>query len=274
MGWNEYAENLGLANRVTEPAVRQAMEELSIPIGSRGVDVGCGIGQHTLGLAELVSPHGKVTGLDISPDNLAVARGLIARSPISRRVQLIQGDLLHLPFHDGAFDWAWCADTLWPVAVCDDPVAGIGELARVVRPGGIVAILYWSSQNLLPGYPALEARLNSAFATTAPYLSGVSPQQHFLRALGWLREAGLEQPAARSYVAEVQAPLSPEMREAVAYLLSMMWGDLEPHVSRDDWDSYQQLCRPDSPRFIPDSVDYYGFLTYTLFYGRAVARKD
>lgn len=96
----------------------------------------------------------------------------------------------------------------------------------------------------------------------------MEPHLHFLRALGWLKAAGLEQTAAHTYVADVPAPPTLELRDAVAYLLYMLWGNLEPHVSRDDWDTYQRICNEESEQFILNRPDYYGFLTYTLFSGR------
>ena len=264
-----YADQLRLANRVTEPAIRQAIEALAPPPGSRGLDAGCGIGPRTVCLAEAVGEAGKVTGLDISPDHLAAARKLAEEKGLSAQVHFVEGDILHLPFDNGSFDWVWCADTLWPVHVVGDPVEAVRELARVVKPGGSVALVYWSSQSFLPGYPGLEARLNAAFAATTPYLVDVPPHQQYLRALSWLREAGLERPVARTFVAEVQAPLSPEMRESVTYCFEMFWGALEDHLSPEDWEAYRRLCRPDSEDFILDEPDYYGFLTYTLFCGRA-----
>ncbi|MHC4199740.1 MAG: methyltransferase type 11, partial [Planctomycetota bacterium] len=162
-------------------------------------------------------------------------------------------------------------DTLWPVHVVADPVAAVRELARVVNPGGAVALVYWSSQSFLPGHPGLEARLNAAFAATTRYLANVPPHHQYLRALGWLSEAGLEQAIARSFVAEVRAPLNPETRESVAYCFEMFWENLENHLSREDWEAYRRLCSPDSDDCILNSPDYYGFLTYTLFCGRSTS---
>ena len=71
-----YADRLRLAGRVTEPAIRRAIEEFAPPQGSRGLDAGCGIGLRTLCLAEAVGEGGNVTGLDISPDHLAEARNV------------------------------------------------------------------------------------------------------------------------------------------------------------------------------------------------------
>ena len=109
--------------------------------------------------------------------------------------------------------------------------------------------------------------MHSAFAASTPYLN-VPPDKAFLRALDWLREAGLEKVSAHSYVSEMQSPLSPELREGLAYCFSMFWGGLESRVSRDDWDAYRRLCSPESEEFVADKPDYYGFLTYTLFSGQ------
>ena len=265
MGEREYSERLRLAGAVTEPAIRQAVRELAVLPGSVGLDAGCGAGNRTLRLAEAAGLEGAVVRIDISLENLAAANSLAAASPFSGQVRFVQGDLLRLPFRCHAFDWLWCVDTLWPVLVAEAPTAALRELARVVRPGGTVAVLYWSGHCLLPGFHGLEARLNAAYAAHLPYLADVPPHLHFLRALGWLRAAGLKHPVARTFVAEFQAPLSRELREGVAFCLSMLWENLEGRVSTEDWEAYCRLCHPDSNEFILDNPDYYGFVTYTLF---------
>jgi demethylmenaquinone methyltransferase/2-methoxy-6-polyprenyl-1,4-benzoquinol methylase len=137
----------------------------------------------------------------------------------------------------------------------------------VVRPGGIVALVYWSAQKLLPGYPLLEARLGTTSVPTAPFSEGMPPERHCLRALGWLRAAGLSDCSARTVVAEVQAPLSDEHKDALAAAMDMFWGQSELEVSAEDWAHFQRLCRPDSVECILNVPDYYGFLCYTLFWG-------
>ncbi len=58
----------------TEPAIRSSIEALGLPSRSHGLDAGCGNGDHTLWLAEAVSPGGRVTGIDISQDCISCAR--------------------------------------------------------------------------------------------------------------------------------------------------------------------------------------------------------
>jgi len=259
-----YAERLALAARLTEPAIRRAIMNLRLPGGSCGIDVGCGIGQQTRWLAEAAGPACRVVGLDIDEANLAAARHLTA-GPAEDRIEFVRGDLHHLPFPDRSYDWIWCADTLWPVVVAADPVASVRELARVIRPGGRVALAYWSGQLLLPGHPVLEARLNAAFVSATPYLAEESSGTHFLEALSWLGGAGLRERRVRTYVADLQAPLSEERREALAFVLDMFWGGLEERLDRRDWLDYRTLAGDGSALGTLEVQDYAGFITYTVF---------
>jgi demethylmenaquinone methyltransferase/2-methoxy-6-polyprenyl-1,4-benzoquinol methylase len=192
-----YAEKLRLADLLREPVIRSAIQTIDLPQGSRGLDAGCGIGSHVLLLAEAVGPGGHVTGLDLQADFLSLAGETAAGRGLSERVTFRQGDLSKIPFNDDTFDWAWSSDCLgYPVGEGGSLLKG---LARVVKPGGRVAILGWTSQQLLPGYPLLEARLNASCLAHEHMLTA-NPDLHFMRALGWFRAAGF---------AEVQARLSP-----------------------------------------------------------------
>jgi ubiquinone/menaquinone biosynthesis C-methylase UbiE len=142
---------LGMAawvHRLTEPAIRSAICALQLPPGSWGLDAGCGVGTHTLWLAEAVSPDGHVTGVDISSECLARAEETARSSELAEEVSFQYGDMSDLPFDDDVFDWVWNVDTLWPVGG-QDPLALVNELTRVVRPGGTIALLFWSSQRLI-----------------------------------------------------------------------------------------------------------------------------
>jgi len=134
-----------------------------------------------------------------------------------------------------------------------------------------VAILAWSSQCLLPGYPLLEARLNATCSGLAPYVKGKQPESHFLRALASFSEADLEEAESRTFVGDVQAPLSEDVRTALISLFQMLWGEPQQEVSQEDWAEYQRLCQPESPEFILNLSDYYAFFTYSMFRGKVPA---
>jgi demethylmenaquinone methyltransferase/2-methoxy-6-polyprenyl-1,4-benzoquinol methylase len=252
-------------SKLREPVVHSAIQSLKYPPGSQGLDVGCGIGSHTLLLAEAVLPGGHVTGLDLSPEQLAYAREAAEESVLSKHVSFREGDMRDLPFDDETFDWVWSMDCVGYASVESLPL--IRELVRVVKPGGRIAILAWSSQQLLPGYPALEARINSTSAGIAPFIKGKSPEKHFLRALGWFRDAGLVALSAQTLVGGVHAPLSDGVRAELLSLFQMRWPGVGSELTPEDWAAFQRLCQPESPDFILNHPDYYAFFTYSLFSG-------
>ncbi len=263
---NSMIQSLEQANPLREPTLRSIMAALNLAPGSHGLDVGCGIGLQTLLLAEATSPGGHVAGLDISAELLAYARNRIKSSALADQISFKEGDLNSLPFPADTFDWAWSADCVeYPSG---DLLSALKEIVRVVRPGGRVAILAWTSQQVLPGYSLLEAQLNATCSAYAPLLRGKSAASHFTRALRWFAEAGLTETTARTFVGEVQAPLSTECRVALTSLFEMLWGVAPPEAAEADRLEYQRLCQADSPDFILNLPEYYAFFTYTMFSGK------
>jgi len=262
---SDYIQSLLESNPLREPLLRSVIQSLHLPPGSRGLDAGCGIGLQALLLGETVETQGQITGLDILPELLAYGQDHVNKAGYADRVKFCAGDVSRLPFAEQSFDWAWSADCIgYPVGELEPVLA---ELMRVVRPGGSVFLLAWSSQQLLPGYPLLEARLNATCSAYIPYLKGVNPELNFLRALSGFREAGMEEVQGRTFVGDAQAPLSDGQRLALISLFDMLWGQPQPGVSSEDWQAYQRLCLPGSSEFILDLPDYYAFFTYTMFRG-------
>jgi demethylmenaquinone methyltransferase/2-methoxy-6-polyprenyl-1,4-benzoquinol methylase len=264
-----HLEKLLYSLPLRDPAMREAIRLLELPEGSRGLDAGCGTGGHTLLLAEAVGPGGEVTGVDLSDELVAHAKGVAARSYHSKRVIIRQGDVNELPFEENAFDWAWSVDCVGHASI-GDPLTGLRELARVVRPGGKVAILGYSTQVLLPGYPMLEASLNASASAMTFLAEASKPVNHFLRALGWFHALGFSEPRARTVVGTVHAPLDDGLRRALISLFGMLWGEMESKMTPADRKQYRRLVNPESPDFILDSPDYYAFFTYSMFEGRVV----
>jgi ubiquinone/menaquinone biosynthesis C-methylase UbiE len=77
-----------------------------------------------------------VTGVELSPAMLAIARQRAA--DLGREVDIQEGDAEHLPFGDGSFDTVVCALALCTIP---DPAAAIGEMNRVLVPGGRLLLL-------------------------------------------------------------------------------------------------------------------------------------
>jgi demethylmenaquinone methyltransferase / 2-methoxy-6-polyprenyl-1,4-benzoquinol methylase len=88
---------------------------------------------------ELVRTKGcAVVGVDQSPEMLAVARRRIALAAATRQVRLVEASADALPFEDGRFD---ALTFTYLLRYVDDPGPTLGELARVVKPGGTIAML-------------------------------------------------------------------------------------------------------------------------------------
>jgi demethylmenaquinone methyltransferase/2-methoxy-6-polyprenyl-1,4-benzoquinol methylase len=261
-----YIQRLLEANPLREPVLRSAIQALQLPAGSRGLDIGCGIGLQELLLAEAIGSAGHVTGMDILPEFLTYGEDLARQAGLSERITFREGDMNRLPFEADSFDWAWSADCVGYPAGELSPV--LQEMLRVVRPGGSIILLAWSSQQVLPGYPVLEARLNATCSSYLPFLKDKRPDQNFLQASRWLQEVGLEDIQAQTLVRTVQAPLPPGNRAGLISLLDMLWGQPQPEVSPEDRKEYQRLCAPGSSDFILDIPGYYAFFTYSRFRAR------
>jgi demethylmenaquinone methyltransferase/2-methoxy-6-polyprenyl-1,4-benzoquinol methylase len=264
---NAYIQRMVVSNPLLEPTVWSAIQALKLPAGSQGLDAGCGIGLQARLLAEVVGSTGHVTGLDISPEFLSYAEKMFQTYGLSESIFFQAGDVRQLPFEDDTFDWAWSSNCVGYSAVIE-PRSAIQELARVVKPGGRVAIFAWSSERLLPGYPLLEAHLNATAAGMAPFIQGNEPELHFLRALGWLRDAGLGEPKARTFAGDAYAPLSDALRCALIALFEMRWPGVEVELMPEDRAEYRRLCLPESPKFILNHPDYYAFFTCSMFDGK------
>ena len=103
--------------------------------GMRWIDIGCGNGAFTEQIVERCAPA-EVQGIDPSEAQLIFARS----RPAARMAEFRQGDAMALPFADGRFDAAVMALVIFFVP---EPAKGVGEMARVVRPGGLVAAYAW-----------------------------------------------------------------------------------------------------------------------------------
>jgi demethylmenaquinone methyltransferase/2-methoxy-6-polyprenyl-1,4-benzoquinol methylase len=238
------------------------IESLNIPPGSAGLDAGCGIGSHTGILIENAGENGLVLGMDTDFDALLTARN----RPGRRDGSYLRGDLMRLPFSDRTIDWAVSIDCIgmMPERARDM----IAELAQIVKPGGLIAVAAWTSQMLLPGYPVLEAHLNTTVQGLAPFTSGTDPSLHYLRFRTILEEAGLQDIAVRSFLGDIHAPDTDREAAAIASLYFMRWGDNPAQLPDEERTLYRSLIDPASEGCIYRRPDYYAWFIYTLFTGR------
>ena len=266
----QYIRSLEGTNRLTEPAIRQAIEELGIEKG-RGLDIPCGIGTHAVWMAERY-PELEVEGADFADEHVEYARRLAESTGVDDRVKYVTADMNKLGFADDSFDFVWCCDGLWPGSaeigcIAEEPYEILAELKRIVKPGGLIAILFWSSQRILPGYPLLEAALNTCPSANVPMTEGKDPQLHFMSARSWLKQAGLNDVRSRTFAADICGPLSDSDKQALLSIARMFWSSAGDDAPAEVAAKYRSITDPDSDKYIFGNPDYSGIVTYTMFSG-------
>lgn len=167
-----------------------------VPIRRRDVvlEVGAGTGVVARDLAMMVGPGGRVVGVDPSRALLRIARTLCTRHPAGSRIALRAGDGARLPFPAARFDVAIALTVILHVG---EPLAVVREMARLVKPGGRVAL---QDQDF-----GVVAAAHPDRALTDRILDGVAAQLYEepysgRRLPGLLREAGLERVRLRTDV--------------------------------------------------------------------------
>ncbi|WP_138464259.1 class I SAM-dependent methyltransferase [Poseidonocella sp. HB161398] len=128
-----------------------------VSAGDTVLDLCCGQGSLTQMLAERGAA---ATGLDFSPEMLAKARQAAPGATI------VEGDAAAMPFADGQFDTVLCNFGMMHIA--DQPRA-LGEIRRVLRPGGTFAMATWNSPAASPAFAAIFGALKAhADVSAAP----------------------------------------------------------------------------------------------------------
>ena len=111
-------------------------------------DVATGTGAVAIAIAERYGAH--VTGIDQSAEMLAGARERVAAAGFSERIDLVEGQAESLPLEDGMVD---ALTHTYLLRYVDDPATTLVELARVIRPGGVMASLEFGVPTSV-AYPA------------------------------------------------------------------------------------------------------------------------
>jgi SAM-dependent methyltransferase len=152
--------------------------------GTTILDVGCGPGTITMDLAARVAP-GQVVGIDGAEEVLALARAGTDDSALTN-LRFAVGDIYALDFPDAAFDVVHAHQVLQHLA---QPVAALAEMARVCRPGGLVAARDgdYDGFTWYPADPVLDAWLD-LYGRVARANGGEPDGGRRLRA--WARAAG------------------------------------------------------------------------------------
>jgi SAM-dependent methyltransferase len=208
--------------------------------GARVLDSGCGPGTITAGIAGCVAPGGSVYGIDANPAQVEIARGFLADTA---GIELRCASVYELPFADGEFDVVFSHALFEHLA---DPRRAAGEIRRVLRSGGIVALRSPDFTGCLAGPP--DNRLEEALRYYERLQESNGGNLRVGRSLGailvnsgfeWIRSAATyECYAPVSLIAEylarqVEASAGAEASELAAVLQN--WGRSESSFFAQAW---------------------------------------
>ena len=189
--YDRYARLLSLGQ---DPRWRRFLvSRLHIGPDARVLDVATGTGAVAV---ELVRQYGcSVVGIDRSPEMLAVARRRVAARGLGTTIELHEGRAETLPFADASFD---ALTVTYLLRYVDDPAATIRELARVVRPGGTMALLEFGVPQARPARILWELYVRIALPLAGRLLSP-----------GWHEVGRFLGPSIRDY--EARLPLARQL---------------------------------------------------------------
>lgn len=229
------------------PAYEELAREAGFRPGWHVLDAGCGSGSFLPVLADLVGPAGAVTAIDLDPSNvdLALRRSL----PCSLSTEL--ADVRRLPFPDGTFDAVWCANT---TQYLDDAALALAcaEFARVVRPGGIVALkdLDATLVSVHPGDPFLFTDYFRLSAPVHPYTRQLLRTR---RLHHWLASAGLADVRQRTVLIEHFAPIPQVARNFYNRSCATFARQALELGAPGEWSVFLDPAAPSHPLNAPDA---------------------
>ncbi len=121
----------------------EALRLAQIQPGQRVLDVACGTGRGTVGLAEAVGPQGRVEALDLTQAMLDQARLKIEKLGMAEQVYFKQGNAKELPYPDESFDLVYNG-YMFDLIPLDGFLPILKEFRRVLKPGGKLALVNMS----------------------------------------------------------------------------------------------------------------------------------
>ena len=265
----EYDNQLSGFHRAFERELQAIVNELPLSAEMRVLDLACGDGFYTSRIAERLGSGGFITGADISQAYLSEASVQVSRHDGRAKINFVGATVDRLPFPDDTFDLVWCAQSLYSLP---DPVVAIGQMARVVRPGGLVAVLENDTlhQVLLPWPVSLELPLRAAELRLFVEASRNSSKYYIGRRLpAILAAAGLEPLRMTTHAFDRQAPLGEAEQKLLQCYLEEVTKRVAPYLNAALLHELGQLVDPGSSQHLLGQP----YLTMTWLNVLAFGRK-
>jgi arsenite methyltransferase len=240
-----------------QPEYEAMVRSVGLQAGWHILDAGSGTGQFASVIAELVGVRGRISAIDIAPENIAIVQAQAASGVFQCSVDARRADVRALPFADQTFDAVWSANVMQYLNQCELAEA-LAEFSRVLKPGGVLAVKDGdiTALQVFPIPPTMLWRLLDAWTRR-----GDQQIQGLLGSLALLRHvhrAGFASVSRRVTFMERTVPLRPPEAQFVGGLVEFFCG-LAPtlDLSPADIEFWRRVGDPQSDHFILNEPDLY-----------------
>lgn len=242
-----YAPRLDAYHEAFAPELEAMIRRLPIREGDRVLEAACGDGTYSPWLARRAGASGRVVAFDVLPAYLRKAGERIARSGEDGRAHLVAASIDRPPFAPGSFDAAWCAQSLFSLP---EPLTAVRQVARLVRPGGLVAFLEDDTlhQVLLPWPVEVELAVRNAQWRKLRD-QAAHPSKFYVgrRLVGLFLRAGLVDVRVDTTASDRVAPLDDAARRFLESYLADLADRVGPDLAPGDRAAFDCLVDPGSP---------------------------
>ncbi len=263
-----YAPMLAAYHRAFKVELQEVIRSLPIERGQSVLDMATGDGFYAPMLAGRVGREGRVVAVDLDPNFLDIARSEASGGSLGENIQFLRAPIDALPFRDAEFDVCWCAQSLYSLP---DPVESLKLMLRVIKPGGLLAVLESDTLHhvILPLPIELELSIQSAHLQALAEASG-NPQKHYIsrRLSSLFREAGLEDVTHRTFAYDRMTPLGEDERIYFSEYLKSLVEPASRFMQASTRRAVELLIDPKSPDFLLDQPDFSATCIDHLTWGR------
>ncbi|QIZ36096.1 class I SAM-dependent methyltransferase [Saccharopolyspora sp. ASAGF58] len=279
--WDEHLQRLRDGDELNAPEIAGLVAQLLRPADRTVIEVGAGAGGTAAAFAAaLADSGGELTVVDTAPHLLAAAGDRVRRVSDRVAVHAVQADaaedsLVEALERAGAPVQADLVFAAFVVHHLPDQLTGLRRLAKLVRPGGRLAVVEFGLETrVLPpdvglGEPGLEARLIAGredwFRQMRAEMTG-----SVRLPIGWgkaLSEVGLAEVRSWSYLVDRPAPVSGAARQAVLRRLQFLRRDAENRVGAADLAALDQLLDESGEDYAGNRDDVYYLTANTVHLG-------
>lgn len=249
-----------------QPEYEEMLKWVGIQPNWNVLDAACGGGSFLPLMIELIGAEGKVSAIDLAPENVKAVKAKAGQHKWSNLTSVDVGSILALPYDDQSFDAVWCANTMQYLSE-GDVCRAIGEFRRVVRSGGLIAIKDYdpTGQQFLPMPYALclqrfEAMVRGGSQQgilRTPYLSQL------------MRAAGLIDVRQRPTLMVRFPPFREVEKRFISDLLRQSAAEVaQSDLPLEEKEIWQKIGDLDSPDHILNNPDFQYRAIQTVFVGR------